>query len=74
MLSLDREFAVVSHSVRLSPAREHSLERSHDSRIELTFDRLREAESRNRDGHRITVWPLRGHRVIRVGDSDDPRK
>src|SRR5437870_1421163 len=42
--------------------------------VELTADRLREAHTRHSTWHRVPVRPVRGHRVVRIGNSDDSRE
>ena len=81
-LSAGRDLAALSElaevrraceSVLLVGTRKDRFERGHDTCVELTFNRLSEPQPRDSARHGITIGPIRGHRVVRVGHGDDAR-
>ena len=63
--------ATLGQSIVLARARENGLEGRDDGSVELTVDSLRETETRDAARHRVAVRAILGHRVVRIGDSDD---
>src|SRR5207247_8949194 len=73
-LKFKSEGGLTRRPVLLWRRRQDRLKRSDDGRVELAFNCLRKAHSSNPTWHRIAVGPVRGHRVVGVGDGNDPRE
>jgi hypothetical protein len=63
---------MVATPIGIARTYQNGFERCHDRSVKLGLDRLGEPETRNGDRHRVAVGALRGHRVIGIGDGDDP--
>ncbi len=72
LLPLEAELFGTCHAVGLRCAGEHGFERRDDRRIELRLDSLGKAKARDPARHRVAIRPVGGHRVVGVGDRDDP--
>ncbi len=73
-LTREVEFAVAPSAIRVRRTYEDSLKSCHNGCIELALDRLRQTNARHLAWHRVAIGPLRRHRVVRIGDRNDPRK
>src|SRR5919201_4070930 len=52
--------------IRFGGPGKNRFKRGHDVRVELTFNRLCKTQTGHAAGHRVTVRPIRGHRVVGV--------
>ena len=68
-----REVLAFCEPVVLVGAREDRLEGCDCGRVELAVDRLGKSETCDSTRHRVAVRPVGRHRVVGVGDRDDPR-
>jgi hypothetical protein len=59
-------------SVFLVRAGQDRFECCDDRRVELAVRRLRESEAGYPARHRIPIGSIGRHRVVRIGDGDDP--
>src|SRR5579872_796356 len=53
---------------------EDCFERSDNCGIELSLDSLRKSQPCNTARHRVPIRAIRGHCVVCIGDSNDPRQ
>jgi hypothetical protein len=74
LLNRESKLAMATCSVRARSANEHRFEGSDHSSIELTLNGLSHSKPRYLASHRVTIRALRSHRVVGVGDRNDPRK
>src|SRR6266511_1613896 len=70
----EAEVRALSRSIRFGSSCKHRLKRSDYRRIELGFDGLSKAKTGDSTRHRVTVRPVRCHRIVCVGDGDNPRE
>ena len=69
---MEHESGPSTGPIVLGGSGENRLEGSDDRRIELRLNRLRETQSGDPTRHGVTIGPGGRHRVIRVGNGDDP--
>ena len=63
-----------AHPVGLVSRCENRLESRNNRRIELTLHRLRKTQTRYSTRKRVAVRPIGRHRVVGIGDRNDPRQ
>ncbi len=60
-------------SVVLRRLRKDGLKRGDYIGVELASNRLSNSKTRDPRWHRVPIWSIRRHSIIRIGDSDNPR-
>jgi hypothetical protein len=67
------EVRATRKTIILGRARKDGLERGDNGRVELSFNRLSQAQARHATRHCIAVRTIRRHGVVGVGNGNDPR-